>query len=46
MKCALVVDEDTSLRQQVVKTLVNCGFDRVVEAENTTLGAALATSET
>jgi len=45
MKCALVVDEDTSLRQQVVKTLVNCGFDRVVEAENTTLGAALATSE-
>jgi response regulator NasT len=45
MKCALVVDEDADLRQQVVKTLVDCGFDRVLEAENTTLGAALATSE-
>jgi len=45
MKCALVVDEDASLRQLVVKTLVDCGFDRVVEAENTTIGAALAVSE-
>lgn len=45
MKCALVVDEDSNLRQQVVKTLVDCGFDRVVEAENATLGAALAVSE-
>jgi len=45
MKCALVVDEDFTLRSLVSKTLVNCGFDRVVEAENTTLGAALATSE-
>jgi response regulator NasT len=45
MKCALVVDEDSTLRQQIVKTLVDSGFDRVVEAENTTIGAALATSE-
>ncbi len=45
MKCALVVDEDASLRQLIAKTLVDCGFDRVVEAESTTLGAALATSE-
>lgn len=45
MKCALVVDENPELRQLVVKTLVDCGFDRVVEAENNTLGAALAMSE-
>ncbi len=45
MKCALVVDEDAKLRDQVAQTLVDCGFDRVVEAENTVLGAALATSE-
>jgi len=45
MKCALVVDEDSALRTLVAKILVNCGFDRVVEAENTILGAALATSE-
>ncbi len=45
MKCALVVDEDSTLRQQIVKTLVDSGFDRVVEAENTTIGAALAISE-
>lgn len=45
MKCALVVDEDSTLRQLVAKTLENCGFDRVVEAENTTLGAALAATE-
>lgn len=45
MKCALVVDEDAKLRAQVSQTLVDCGFDRVVEAENSTLGAALATTE-
>lgn len=45
MKCALVVDEDANLRQLVVKTLADCGFDRVVEAENSTMGAALAISE-
>lgn len=45
MKCALVVDEDAGLRKIVGKTLVNSGFDRVVEAENTTIGAALAMSE-
>ncbi len=45
MKCALVVDEDAVLRQLVTKTLVDCGFDRVVEAENTTIGTALAVSE-
>jgi len=45
MKCALIVDEDTGLRALVAKTLVACGFDRIVEAENTTLGAALAISE-
>jgi response regulator NasT len=45
MKCALVVDEDAKLRGLVAKILVDCGFDRVVEAANTTLGAALAASE-
>lgn len=45
MKCALVVDEDAALRAVVGKTLVDSGFDRVVEAENTTIGAALAISE-
>lgn len=45
MKCALVVDEDATLRSLVVETLVSCGFDRVIEAKNTIIGAALAMSE-
>lgn len=45
MKSALVVDEDAKLRTLVSRTLVDCGFDRVVEAENNTIGVALATSE-
>ena len=45
MKCALVIDEDSALRQLVAKTLVDCGFDRVIEADNAILGAVLATAE-
>ena len=45
MKCALVVDEDLKLRSQISQTLVDCGFDRVLEAENAIIGAALATAE-
>lgn len=45
MKCALVVDEDLALRQLVARILLACGFDHVVEAENTALGAALAAVE-
>ena len=45
MKSALIVDEDSKLRKLVAKTLVGCGFDRVIEAENSALGTALATSE-
>lgn len=45
MKSALVVDEDSTLRRLVARTLVDCGFDNVIEAENSIVGAALATSE-
>ncbi|PLX86657.1 MAG: response regulator [Desulfuromonas sp.] len=44
MKVALVVDDEPLLRRQVAETLVNYGFDEILEAENGSQAVDIALS--